>query len=162
MATAFALILACPWGNLAKNQVAFWHGESLWCCSVGTCPQHWQLILAGDPDRADSDSWVSLPSIFYPDRTVLIRLRAAEKGNCGAYGPWKFWGWGFIRIRELLLWIPLLPITQCQLVPNSTWKGNSGGIAPGLCWGKTGWLLCTRITAALHEIRVASAGIFES
>lgn len=71
-----------------KIKWLFGPGESLWCCSVGTWPpRRWQLVLAGDPGRADSSSRVFFSSTFYANRRVLLWLRRAEEGNCGAYSP---------------------------------------------------------------------------
>lgn len=85
----FALILACPQANLAKDQAKWLYGVG----RVSVTLQCWHMSPAlaagpaGDPGRADSSSRVSLPSTFCPDRRVLLWLRRAEEGNCGAYSP---------------------------------------------------------------------------
>lgn len=167
------LVLRLIWLKIKPSDFMAW-GEFLWRCSVGTCPQHWQLVLqetlAGL--TAALGCLYLLPSVPIGEccygwgelrKETVVRTAQAKTHSPRLEYSWNcFWDCGFIRITELLLWTHFFPIAQRQRVPKRTWKGNSSGITPGLRWGKTGWFLCTRMTTVLHEIWVVSAGMFES
>lgn len=100
-------------------------------------PESWHMspalaaVPAGDPGRADSSSRVSLSSTFYPDRRMLLWLRRAEEGNCGAHSSYQNsqpWTGMFLKLLLGLVFhtirvTPLNPSSPSHPAATST-KGN--------------------------------------